>query len=361
MPSTRIIYTGADKKLQIGRRQGAGGIGAFNAPAVWPLGVDGALLINGTTFNLASGSVKDYSSITIINGGILNIVGSDAAWVVLGCHGACTIDATSRVQYYGFDSVLIAYPTSGPFTKTAPNGKALSYSLTMGGGGNGGNGHPGNPPVFSSLGGLAAYGNGGGGAASQTGGHDQSDGRDAILLEGGQGGDGDQTGAAGAVTLGASGDSAPPDFFGSPDGSYGPGGGGGYRGYAGGGIYFKILGVFTLLGTIDVSGGAGGPGGSGADAIDSPQAFGGSGGGGGSGGPAGSIVLDYNEAIGPDPFTLNGIFCLIGGGFDSPGGNGGHGQHADTSTDADTGDGIQGDPGSFGIPGVLLVNDVDLS
>lgn len=104
----------------------------------WPIGADGNLLINGTTFTLdatAAAITRDYNNITIINGGILDILGGN--WASIGYAGILTIDATSMIRVKS-NTDAIAEGTTQTYTATAPDGTLLGAGTTQTAGGAGG-------------------------------------------------------------------------------------------------------------------------------------------------------------------------------------------------------------------------------
>lgn len=100
---------------------------------------------------------------------------------------------------------------------------------------------------------------------------------------------------------------------------YGAGGGGGSRGEHGQGIYLRVTGNITGVGTVDVSGSDGGDGGDGGTATDPFEqwsATGGGGGGGGAGGSGGYLAIRYHG-------TLSAITTLANAGTGGTGGSAG--------------------------------------
>lgn len=286
----------------------------------FPSGKDGALSINGTTVFLAAGSVKDYSSISITNGGSLNITGPSAAWTILGCSGNFTIDSTSNIVS-NTNGII-----SGTTTATTPDGHALSYTINVIGigGGYGGDGYE--------IPGASNSGNGGGGGGLAPG-------DDASTIKGGNGGaNGTGLVATGAVNFGDMGDDAFDDNQ-VTNPAYGGGGGGGGRGYNGGGLSITVGGTVSLTGSarIHVYGQEGGPGGAGGSATSNSFSAGGGGGGGGNGGSGGKIDFRW-KGVGTNPTP----FCVVNGGAAGGGGGGGSG--------GDQGGfpGGSGDPGANG-------------
>ncbi|MEN9912850.1 MAG: hypothetical protein RLY66_258 [Candidatus Parcubacteria bacterium] len=301
-------------------------------------GTDGALTINGTTVNI-SPSTKLYSSVSITNGGILNIVGN-GSWMIIGSAGSFTIDATSKIQYIGVGTTTANGTGS---STTSPDGVSLSYSSNYASDGGGAGGgvlcgtedflaEPGNPlsAADGKCGGSPLYGNGGGGAA-----FDYNDGHVATLSAGGAGANGSLgglnscLGGAGGTINSKDGADGEDCFTSAPYYTNGAGGGGGFRGDNGGAIYIKVAGTVTIAGTIDVSGSAGGTGGDGGDATDEPAALGGGGGGGGDGGNGGKIQLVYISGS----VTGSLLSDIAGGGAGGAGGVG------------FSGNAVNGDPG----------------
>jgi hypothetical protein len=323
--------------------------GAGPAPT-WPFGNDGALLIDGETVNVGP-SVKDYSSVTIKNGGVLLITDPTSQWMIIGCKGNFTIDATSSIIYNGIDGHLIG----SPITAVAPDGTMVSYTPDKVPQGGAGGDDPQNPV---SLGGTPSQGNGGGGAAfdHSTGGPG-GPGGNANLNAGGTGNNGDTPngsvpfpgGGAGATVLGATGSAGAFDPAGNPDGSYAPGGGGGFRGFYGGLIYIK-LGPTAVLSLVNaqsfvLNGGTGGDGGVGGDSLDAPLSFAGSGGGGGAGGCGGKIVARYR--LGPAIAAFPG-FVNVTAGVNGVGGGGGNANGGGTNVNGNSGqDGTPGNDGQI--------------
>jgi len=325
-------------------------------PQPWPNGADGPLIINGTTVNLTP-STKDYSVINITNGGKLKITSTDGAWMILGCAGDITVDATSSIEYRGIDW----YPLINQnIVATAPDDMALSYFVFVSiGSGNGGQTFEGlaaGEPVIGRAGGdNANTGNGAGGAATAGVGHD------ATLTAAGDGAEADTGGTPspapggdGGTALGQSGTAGTTVTASTPNYTDGSGGGGGFRGGMGGAIYIKCGGTITVLGTITVAGQAGGNGGDGGGAIDNPASFGGGGGGAGTGGNGGQLVI---RAKGGDAGQLTANTNLLGGPSGTPG-NGGIAYNGSlVASDPDPGNPdpprayMNGEAGEFGFDG----------
>lgn len=313
-------------------------------------GTDGALVINGTTVTIAP-STKFYSSVSITNGGILNIVG-DGSWMIIGSAGDFVVDATSKIQYKGVGTTT---SNSTGSSTIAPDGVSLVYlaSYSDGAMGDGGGVLCGvmdylsdpNDPLSTGdgkCGGNSLFGNGGGGAA-----FDYADGGDATLTQGGNGASGSIgihglcIGGAGGTISSKNGADGEDCIVSAPYYTNGAGGGGGFRGDNGGAIYIKVGGTATVAGTIDVSGSNGGDGGIGGDATDEPAAYGGGGGGGGDGGDGGMIRLRYVDG------TISGTLNVLNG----LGGNGADGGVAFSENNAVYGD--TGNPGVNGSSGTV--------
>lgn len=308
-------------------------VGKFKTAVSFPSGVDGALSINGTTTTLAAGSLKDYSSISIINGGKLNITGTTGLWTKLGCAGNFTIDGTSSIVCQTNGN-----PDAATITDITPDGHALSYSYVTNNGGLGG------ASIFGGDGPPdPGFGNGTGGQAAGTPGDPDENGS-------GSGGDGSNhagpiPGGAGVAIYGVIGNDGSSGGGGiSVIGEVvGGGGGGGTRGKHGGGLSITVAGTVSLAAgaIISVVGQAGGGGGAGVVTND----FGGScendaggGGGGGAGGSGGKIDFRW-KSIGTTPTTT---FCKVNGGA------GGAGGLSDQSTGFGGTSGIDGDAGNTG-------------
>ena len=311
-------------------------VGSFSgnaSAAVDPMftGVDGPLVIDGTTVNM-SPSTKRYSSVRIINGGILNIVGN-GSWMIIGSAGDFYVASSSHINYAGVVNVSGDTGT----TTTAPDGRVLSYSSVGGAGGDGGSllcgsgvrADPNDPLSYTpgGCGGLAAFGNGGGGSGMD------HNGNVAMLASGGLGAN-----APGPTALpdGHTPGTIPPGYVGgaggtstalqggngmswratSPYYTTGDGGGGGFQGTNGGAIYIKAGGVLDIEGETGLYGTNGGAGGDGGNAVDAPGAFGGSGGGGGAGGNPGVLIILAAS-------IMNGVSYNMLGGAGGAGGAGG--------------------------------------
>lgn len=291
----------------------------------WPKGVDGDLVItSGQTIQLSPGSVKDYKSIRIDAGGVLEI-NSGSAWTVIGVKENLIINGEIRAKK--------GEHTGGSFSITVPDrmgsaaGEVLSCSIPQSSGGNGGNSRKnsyGGGGQNSGLGGGGAGDDGGGGGAS--------------VSVAGAGGP--TSGGAGASTYNQSGNSA----------SSRGGGGGGYRGRHGQALYIKVKGNISGTGRIDVSGENGRNGGNGAgypenytyqcnphtvcyasdpklgctdsrteyDTCTGTHQWGGGGGGGGAGGSGGKLSLRVRQE------QAGTLSILTGPGSGGAGGVGGN-------------------------------------
>lgn len=307
--------------------------GNHSTPAVWPFGTDGALLINGTTVSLPAGSVKDYSSIVIINGGLLEFLPGNA-WNIVGCHGNFTLDSTSSIQG-------VVGTTNGTFTATAPDGTSLSYTTADRKGGYGGTSGDG----FYGAEGADLGGGGGGAGASDQSGENPHIGPFGQDGTGGQQASGSLPPGLGGASYGDNGTDGPAANNGEFDFSdaEGSGAGSGSRGYHGQGIYIKIAGsILDGTGAITVSGQSGGNGGNGGDGNCIEQgASGGGGGGGGAGADGGKIVIRKKSG------TLSNVTADAG----TPGGGGSGGAASSVSGGAQ--DGNAGTNGEAGIAGTI--------
>ncbi len=263
------------------------------AAATWPTGADGPLLITGSTnLNISSGTVKDYSSCQIDAGSSLTIVGT-GAWVIIGCSG--NFINNGDINAYN------AQNNGGSFSTTAPDGRALSYTVTQKNGGDGGI-----DGVGSFSGGVNFGGNGGGGAGNGSG-------QNATALHGGAGGAGPSTTASGAVlyeNIGANGQSSASAAL------CGGGGGGGSHATHGNGLYLKVAGTQSGSGTVYTGGEFGGGGGAGGP-NNKAGGCGGGGGGGGAGGSGAPFVNRYR--VNTSTWTITVV-----GGTGGIGGNGGN-------------------------------------
>lgn len=317
--------------------------------STWPTGADGALSINGTVVTLLAGSVKDYSSISIINNGELRIInnlsggngGNDPT--IIGCSGNCTINTGGQIT---LRRNALRSTDSGPgnfsYSVSTPAGAAIptvSYQISHSGeGGGGGNG------LASGGSDSAGYwGHGGGGGGLDDGGSPTSyvsgwgisgDGGDNSIGSG-------RTGGISAYDYGFSYEGNPGAQAESGDPCMGGGGSGGTRGLFGGCLYLQVAGTISVSGTVFYAGGDGGgnggPGGPAGTEALTLDAYGGGGGGGGNGGSGGKIIIRYKLG------TVNAGNCSVAGGI---GGLGGIGGYANGLLTANAG--IDGSPGTDG-------------
>jgi hypothetical protein len=316
-------------------------------------GADGALSIDGTTVNIDAGDIKRYSSISIINSGILNIRGfsvygsANTGYLptIIGCSGNCTINTGGKIQ--AIDNAGLAadyYDTETYSAPVVPSDSAvnpISYSRSGTYGGDGGEtGGYGTIPGTGAA--TTPYtGHGGGGAGS-------TDGGNATLTDdwgtSGAGGDSINGYPAGSTPefsgFGVSGSTG----FGGEVGngvSVGGGASGGVRGISGGAIYLQIGGTASIdASTIFANGSAGGDGGIGGPASTTDDSsFGGGGGGGGAGGSGGYVWIRYKTG------TVSGTAINITGGAGGFGGLGG------IATGPSPLDGIVGSDGGNGSSG----------
>lgn len=305
--------------------------------ASWPNGADGALFIDGETQTILAGSVMDYSSINIINGGVLEIVNNFDTGnggqipTIIGCKGNCVITTGGVIR--AIQMVFpISTPDTGDYTFTNPSPPAgilvtpISFTSTLHAGG--------------AYGGKTTlYGHGVGGEGGGLGG-----GGDVTTGEGwgltGPGGEGTQPGGptpgidardGGFGIDGHRGEDAV--GFGTQSGA---GGSGATRGYAGGCFYLQVNGALALDGVgLIAYGQNGGRGGDGGVAQASAgDANGGSAGCGAAGGDGGKIIVRYHAGFCDDSN------CSTYGGTGGPGGTGGSASG-----------GIMNSPGTDGLPG----------
>lgn len=326
-------------------------------PRKWPMGRDGRLYLDGTNLQLPAGSIKDYSSITIINGGLLEIVGPSilgfgtndgTAPTIIGCSGNCTINSGGAIEVVQNGLGPADNNPGTTYTKQPPSGAttgAVSITCKSNSGGGGGT------SAFSGSGGVDSeqWGHGGGGAGVTTGDNTYDD------VGWGQSGVGADSGVAAGVApsrgpyyngFSANGVPGSGGEVGSGE-SVGGGGSGAVRGYAGGCLYLHVDGILNVPSAtvvIFAQGSAGGGGGDGGYA-DTPDAdaYGGGAGGGGAGGNGGNIIVRYKSGafatdnVNVDPGT--------GGG----GGAGGGANGLTSSTGGAGSDGSDGDTGTVDI------------
>lgn len=329
----------------------------------FPTGADGALSLNGITLKVLAGSTKQWTSGSIIGGGILEIVnaadGGDTTaiatndgslWTYLGFTGNLTINTGGfiRAIQNGFDHSQARGHTYTQSTPTGAQVASVSYVGSWGLGGEGGSTNAGeHSGGFDSN----SQGHGGGGAGSVNGGNTFDD-----VGWGQSGVGGDNSEGASAPTVGPfadgfshSGIDGIPgeETSGAPDPFYGGGASGGTRGYGGGGVYIQVNGTLTVNGVTFIA--TGQPGGSGATGGDCNQSgaglgsmFGGGGSGGGGGGGGGKYVIRYHAG------SASSANCDVGGGVGGPGGgrgiasggafneNGADGSDGEIGPDGDT-------------------------
>jgi len=312
---------------------------------------DGPLNItSGQIVVVPEGSVKNYSSINIASGGILEISGNSGGWTEIGCSGNCVINGQiiARAGNAG-------QPThdSNTFSKLSSFGLGfLTYSITQRLGGSGtpapnwtysysknvpappaGTGRKKNWYYRTAPGGAGGgQFTGGGGAGGGLGGRINS-GDSATMPGGGAGGlrgTSTLTGAVGAGTSGGAGGGG--GLFsaganGARNGGSGwtgggggagtteagtGGGGGGYKGNHGKGLVLYIEGTISGTGTVLSSGTSGFNGGSGSLMASSGGNVLSGRGGGGAGGSGGSVVVRYNGGSLPN-INVSGGSGGIGG------------------------------------------------
>lgn len=287
--------------------------------SVWPNGLTDLIITSDTALPL--NFVGNYRDISITNNARVTMqddgAGHGDGWLILGASRNFTLSGGAGIIIQGGSNF------GGTFSKTAPDGTALSYTINIPPGGYGGNS---NITINSSQ----YQGNGGGG-----GGLDQ--GQDGAAFSGGNGGQGGSSaqGGVGGAVYGHDGGVGNPDvtLFNDDAGS-----GGASVGVVGAGLYIKVAGLIIKDGTdyMTVSGGDGGLGGAGP--LNPTVLHGGGGGGGGAGGCGGKIII--RKRIGQD-FTTAQIFYA--NGFGTGGGPGG------TGTAVNGGSGGSGVDGSSGI------------
>lgn len=305
-------------------------------------GADGALSINGTTVNIAAGSIKRYSSISIINNGQLVIQGFSTYGTgnpghlptLIGCSGNCTINTGGKIvatdnagdpdDFYG--SVSYSALTV-PFDSAV---NPVSYTREGGGGGAGGE-TGGYGTIYGSdvAHGLGPYntGHGGGGAGYVDGGN-TTDAEDWGVS--GAGADSSEFPGQAGLSFGNAPGSTGNIGIGGENGggvSVGGGGSGGVRGLSGGAVYLQIAGTATIdANTIDVRGSNGGNGGDGGIAESPDDAeYGGGGGGGACGGSGGYVWIRYKTG------SVNASAAQVTGGVGGIGGVGGLGDNPGTN------------------------------
>jgi hypothetical protein len=328
----------------------------------WPSGADGALVINGTTTKILAGSVKDYSSISIINNGILEIcdgptfngssiaVNDGSSPTYIGCSGNCTINTGGMIRATHNNQSSLAL-SGATYSSSAPSGAAIvtfSYNSGYGQGGTGGD-------SFLNPGGtdFNLYGHGGGGG----GGFPASDTNQIAegWAQSGTGGESSEGGGGGSPvgpfyngsgTAGIRG----ADGFGDGSGLLvgAAGGSGGVRAYSGGGTYLQVAGTISVSGVVLVANGSDGAvGGDGGDCFcfGFDSAAGAGAGGGGGGGYGGKWIVRYKLG------TISSANCNVLAGGGGQGGAPGSG----FTDGGDSYNGTSGNSGSDGIDGSVSI------
>jgi hypothetical protein len=315
-------------------------------------GADGALVVNGVFSSINAGDIKRYSSISIINNGVLQILGAQTLGLgvnngttptIIGCSGNCTINTGGAIEIVE-NAASTENGAAGGVTFSAPVVpfdsvvNPIEYYAEYMYGGGGGEGH-----LFGGND-YVPTGGGGGGGSSSEGGNSYT----SFWGYAGSGSDGSYAGVGGVGFSPADGFSANgTNGIGGegPTGvSDGGGGGGGVRAISGGMLYLQVAGTLTVSGTvIYAQGGTGGNGGNGgiSDSGDD-DSYGGGGGGGGAGGNGGCITVRYKSGA----FAAGNVFVVGGNG-----GIGGTGGIASGSFY--TRDGLDGGSGVSGTNGVI--------
>lgn len=318
------------------------GVPAGTSFGTFPFGTDGDLVLDGETLQILAGSVADYNSITIINGGTLEIVndlGSQNGGeipTIIGCKHDCTLITGGAIRAVQMAQArFVADAGTYTYSKTPlPSGikkTPISFDTILHLGGAG-------------FGSTTFYGHGVGGEGGGLGGAG-----DVSVGEGwgmsGAGGEGSQGGPnpgtdAASGGFGVNGHKGE-DCVG-PGTQNGGGGAGATRGYGGGCFYLQVNGTLTVSGVCLLAygsnGGNGGDGGiAGASAGD---AFGGTGGGGGAGSDGGKIIVRYHLG------SCNSSNCDVHGGIAGTGGAAGTASGGIMNSD-----GGPGNPGEDGIDG----------
>lgn len=290
--------------------------------------VDGDLLVlNGQTVNIAEGSIKQYKSIQIDAGGILQITGTTGAWTEIGCSGNCIVNG-QIIARAGYDGT--ATHNGGTFTKSSAFGLGnLSYTIAQQNGGAGANGSF--VSATAGIGGSQANGIGGGGAGGGPGGNGGAGGQNGTSSGSYPGGTGGGLGNGGnsvndgsnAYPIGGNGASGGGGGGYTPGGvpipkslgggttsevAYGGGGAGAYKGHHGKGLVLYVEGSLSGTGSVICSGRAGFVGGAGVDysGTGGADGGGGGGGGGGAGGSGGSLILKYGSLVSTPSVSVSG-------------------------------------------------------
>jgi hypothetical protein len=325
-------------------------------PPGWPTGADGALSINGTTVNINAGDVKDYSSISIINNGILNVRGyaslgfgtnNGTAVTIIGCSGNFTVNTGGVIRLIEDACGPSDVVSGSSYNATSPAGAVVttpSYTAHIASGGTGGTSgiwpFPG-----SDAGGV---GHGGGGSGYDSGGNSSSG-------TWGTSGAGSSYGSDGGIFGGPAGHKPNVAGFATTGGGggygeagegygegFGGGGAGGVRGRNGGCLYLQVAGTVSVSGVvINASGGNGGGGGAGggANSADYGYGYGGGGGAGGAGGGGGKVIVRYK------------LGSIVSGNINVAGGSGGPGGAGGTDDGGGGNHGTAGNPGTNGTNG----------
>lgn len=311
----------------------------------WPFGSDGSLVINsGEVVRLLYGSIKDYSSITINAGGVLEFysksypqvdwdgyVGDPRPYInrdmsqvsILGCVGNFINNGIVKCNGFEFDGAS--------YNITSPDGSIITGSIIQSLGGNGGGGS--NATLTAGPGGPGTNGyGGGGGGGGGPGGTNMTDGNGWGGTDGKRGHNTIQTadrsglgmytrghgldaiGGAGEASRyggnggGSGGGCGNGDIGGDAGG--GGGGGGGMKGLHGCYLWIKIKGSLSGSGLFNLSGSDGFNGGSGYISASYGDGGNGGGGAGGSGGIL-DILTSSNQ--------FSGIVNVTAGVGGSPG------------------------------------------
>ena len=327
----------------------------------WPRGADGALSIDGTTVKILAGDIKDYSSISIINGGVLEIcngpvydgrdltLNNGSTPTIIGCSGNCTINTGGMIRaiYNALSDTQLGVGAQ-TYSKTAPGAvvNPVQFSIGVRLGGPGGR----SGDAFADRGSdIGTRGHGGGGGGNTDGAN--TSGANSWFYSG-YGGDsfggfsGGSQLSAYTDGFGVAGGAGGADNNEGPPYSVGAGGSGGTRGYNGGCFYLQVAGTLSVTGTTFVANGsAGGAGGAGGDATDATSdGYGGGGGGGGSGGSGGKVFIRYKSG------------SAAAGNVNVTGGSGGAGGAAGLASSP--GFAFDGDVGAAGVVGSAGSSDI---
>ena len=346
----------------------AGDAGPACSPE-WPNAATPCSVGAGQTLAVRVGSTLSCASLTIADGGTLELVPPESwdggamapdagmAWTIVGVAGDAVINGAIVGQWVG-DGVTTLVVATAPAKNGADGGEALSFAAAQAAGGGGGPG--GFPPgdCFASEGGAPAFGNGGGGGGSgavetyngtalynicasgycTTSGSSFGSGAPggpATATTGGTGGKGKNGQVVGTTqTVGNGGTALAPNAAPLPVTSV-SGAGGGFRGKNGSLLLLVVKGSLRVTGVINLSGEIGGTGANGGsptvesgfldngDCVDQaggPQygyVSGGAGGGGGAGGAGGALLV----RVGGDAGSLAGHVFVDGGAAGGGGGS----------------------------------------